>query len=151
MGRLQTAKTHYKNLRERVYEVLEVAAPGDVFSRVLNLGIILLVVLNVLAFGLSLLDRMQPYQLYLDRFELISVAFFSVEYLLRLWSCLIFTRFGGERIKVMRPVFAQIVRGLNTQVPSADVCDYKTLRCIRRSPSLPEYGSHTTGHRPPRF
>ena len=64
---------------------------------------------------------------------------------------LIFTRFGGERVKVMRPVFAQIVRDLNSRVPSADGCDYKTLQCIRRLPSVPEYGSHTTGHRPPRF
>jgi len=74
MSRLQTAKTHYKNLRERVYEMLEVAAPGDVLSRLLNLGIILLVIFNVLAFGLSLLDRLQPYHLYLNRFELFSVA-----------------------------------------------------------------------------
>ena len=64
---------------------------------------------------------------------------------------LIFTRFGGERVKVMRPVFAQIVWDLNSRVPSADGCDYKTLQCIRRLPSVPEYGSHTTGHRPPRF
>lgn len=64
---------------------------------------------------------------------------------------LIFTHFGVERVKVMRPVFAQIVWDLNIRVPSADGCDYKTLRYIRRSPCVPEYGLHTTGHRPPRF
>ena len=64
---------------------------------------------------------------------------------------LIFTHFGVERVKVMRPVFAQIVRDLNIRVPSGDGCDYKTLRYIRRSPCVPEYGLHTTGHRPPRF
>jgi hypothetical protein len=136
MGRLQTAKTHYKNLRERVYEVLEVAAPGDVFSRVLNLGIILLVVLNVLAFGLSLLDRMQPYQLYLDRFELISVAFFSVEYLLRLWSCPASPQYAhplfGRLRFVLRPMMlVDLVAVLPFYLPFFIALDLRLLRLLR--------------------
>ncbi len=136
MGRLQTAKKHYKNLRERVYEVLEVAAPGDVLSRVFNLGIILLVALNIVAFGLSLLDRLQPYQLYLNRFELFSVVIFSIEYLLRLWSCPASPRYAhpllGRVSFVLRPMMlVDLVAVLPFYLPFFIALDLRLLRLLR--------------------
>jgi voltage-gated potassium channel len=75
-------------LRRRVWEIVEVAAPGDRASRTFDITILTLIGLSVLAviFGSveSVEARWGP-QLYV--FEVITVAVFSVEYIARLWSC----------------------------------------------------------------
>ena len=75
-------------IRKRIYEVLAVAVPGDRFSRVVDIGILCLILLNVAAL---ILETVPEYQRrhgdLFTTFENVSLAIFAVEYLLRLWSC----------------------------------------------------------------
>lgn len=75
-------------LRRRVWEIVEVAAPGDRASRTFDITILTLIGLNVLAVVFGSVESVEArwgWQLYV--FEIVSVAVFTVEYLARLWAC----------------------------------------------------------------
>lgn len=74
-------------LQLRTMQVLNQADEGDVVSRICDTVITLLVILNVIAITL---ESYQPiYEAYgpaFDLFEVFSIGFFTIEYLLRVWS-----------------------------------------------------------------
>ena len=75
-------------LRNRVHDVLEVSENDDLFSRIIYLGLIGLITLNVLAIIIESIDAIAvAYQPYFQMFELVSVAIFTAEYVLRVWIC----------------------------------------------------------------
>lgn len=129
-------RAHYRRLRERAYEVMEVAVPGDVFSRVLNIGIMALVLINVAAFALSFVDRLQPYGAYFELTETISVTLFTVEYLLRLWSCVASARHAhplvGRLRFALRPMMlVDLLAVLPYYLPFVLALDLRLLRLLR--------------------
>jgi voltage-gated potassium channel len=75
-------------LRRRTHEVLEVAGSGDRLSRYFDIFILSLIALNVVA---MVFETVQPVYaccpIAFQAFEIFSVIVFSIEYLLRLWSC----------------------------------------------------------------
>jgi voltage-gated potassium channel len=71
-----------------VHDVLEVSEDGDLFSRIVDFGLIGLITLNVLAIIVESIDAVSAEYLALfEAFELVSVALFTAEYLLRVWVC----------------------------------------------------------------
>lgn len=73
--------------RSRVHEILQGQRREDPVARWLNAGIVALILLNVAAFVLeSVAELSARYGPAFHAFEIASVAVFSVEYLLRLWS-----------------------------------------------------------------
>lgn len=75
------------NIRRRTWEVLEVGAEGDSLSRTIDIMIMTLVFGNVLAVVLASVESIsQPYHDLFVAFEKVSVAAFSAEFLLRIWS-----------------------------------------------------------------
>ncbi|MFQ5850274.1 MAG: ion transporter [Candidatus Binatia bacterium] len=81
--------------KRRIYEIVEVARPGDKASRVFDLFILSLIALNVVAL---MAETVKPIFQWSPRsfemFEIISIAVFTVEYLLRIWSCTASERFS---------------------------------------------------------
>ncbi len=76
-----------KNYRHRIHEILESGAHDDLASKVCDGLIIVLILLNVLAFVLgSVASISLRYGFWLDQFELFSVIFFTLEYALRIWA-----------------------------------------------------------------
>ena len=76
------------SLKSSVYEIIEEAAPGNRVSEIFDVCLIALISLNVVALIVGTVERihqLSPRAFFL--FEAISVAIFSVEYLLRVWSC----------------------------------------------------------------
>jgi voltage-gated potassium channel len=72
--------------RGRLREILDVANPGDLTSRVVDSGIIALVFLNVLAVVIETIEPLhQSYSAAFDAFETFSVGIFTVEYASRVW------------------------------------------------------------------
>ena len=74
-------------LRYRVYQLLEKAEEGDRASRLVDVGLFILVSVNVLAVSLETVDSL--HRAYKDIFwwiEIVSVTLFTLEYGLRLWS-----------------------------------------------------------------
>jgi len=74
-------------LRNRLFQMLESSLPEDRASQLVDGALILLILLNLVAIMLesvpSLHDRWHPQ---FHAFETFSVAVFSIEYLLRVWS-----------------------------------------------------------------
>lgn len=74
-------------VRRRTFELLEAARPGDRWSRRVDVFILALIAINVLAL---ILETVPPIEAqiggWLRVIEYVSVALFSVEYVLRVWS-----------------------------------------------------------------
>ncbi|MGI9404763.1 MAG: cyclic nucleotide-gated ion channel [Hyphomicrobiaceae bacterium] len=76
-------------LRRRVYEILEVGRGEDQVSIWVDRFLITLIILNVLAFAFETVPSFQAaYGSWFYAFDIISVLIFTVEYALRLWSCI---------------------------------------------------------------
>jgi voltage-gated potassium channel len=81
--------------RRRVYEILEPAAPGDRASHIVDMLLLFLIVANVVAL---VTETVEPIRASAPAFfvwlERTTIALFSVEYLLRLWSATADARFA---------------------------------------------------------
>ncbi len=76
-----TAKTH-------LYAILEKAEEGDLLSRIVDLFIITLIVLNVTMVILETVGGIkETYGEFIELFETVCVLIFTVEYMLRIWCC----------------------------------------------------------------
>jgi voltage-gated potassium channel len=74
--------------KERAWRILETAQAGDRLSRVFDAFIFGLIILNVLAIIIGTIAQVQHrFGTFLEYFEIVSVAVFSLEYVARLWSC----------------------------------------------------------------
>ena len=75
-------------VKHRIYEIMERAEQGDRASRVFDLFIVSLIALNVAQVIIETVDEIaQDFGPLLAWFEFFSVIVFTIEYLLRLWSC----------------------------------------------------------------
>jgi voltage-gated potassium channel len=128
-----------KSLRRRVYELAEVPPfetggrqPLDWFDR----GIAALIVLNVIAVMLETVEPLATrYATALGAFEAFSVAVFTAEYVLRLWSCTADPRyahpvFGRLRYATRPLAVIDLVAILPAYVPRGWV-DLRFLRVLR--------------------
>jgi voltage-gated potassium channel len=85
---LSTEETGEQTLREKIYKTLEPADEGDLSSKAFDIFLISVIFLNVLAVILESVESISiVYSDYFKIFSLFSVGFFSIEYLMRLWSC----------------------------------------------------------------
>jgi voltage-gated potassium channel len=80
--------------KRRIFETLEKGEGDDRLSKRFDIFIMSLIILNVL---LVIIETEEPiyrrFKYWLDLFEFISVMIFSVEYLLRLWTCTYFHKY----------------------------------------------------------
>ena len=83
-------------IKVRTYEILERSEPRDAASRLVDGLILSLILLNVAAIILETVDPLHDrYALWFDSFEILSVVAFTVEYLLRLWSCTVHPKYAS--------------------------------------------------------
>jgi voltage-gated potassium channel len=81
------AGSTYAHLRRRVYEVLYHSRPNDPLTRLDDLVIPVLIAVSVVAMALETVASLEArYGSLFLAVELVSVAVFTMEYLLRLWS-----------------------------------------------------------------
>ena len=79
--------SRYEIIQANVLRILEPAALGDRSSRIWDISLFGLVVLNLIAVALESVPTFQlSYGKWLYNFELFSVIVFSVEYIARVWS-----------------------------------------------------------------
>ncbi len=80
-------KSPKNSLRYRVHQILETGTRDDVQSRICDFIIIAMILLNVLAYVFGSVDWIATqYKAQLYWFELFSIGFFTIEYLLRIWA-----------------------------------------------------------------
>ncbi|MBN2039146.1 MAG: potassium channel family protein [Spirochaetes bacterium] len=74
-------------MKKRIYEIIERAKPHDTQSKIFDITIIILIILNVVAVIINSFSSLPvTIVLLLKYIELFSVIVFSIEYLLRLWT-----------------------------------------------------------------
>ncbi len=75
-------------VRKTLYRVLERSNRADRAGRLVDIALIILISINVVSVTLETVDWIHQRYLTWFRFiEIISVAIFTIEYLLRVWSC----------------------------------------------------------------
>lgn len=72
--------------KKRIFEIIEVGAPGDYVSRIYDFISALLIVLNLTVSIMSTFSELTPWRPIFLMVENFTVAFFAVDYLLRLWT-----------------------------------------------------------------
>ena len=77
----------WRRWRRDVHDNLEVGGDAHPLGRYVNAFIVVLIILNAIAFAAETIDHLaERYGTYFRAFNIFSVAVFTVEYLLRLWS-----------------------------------------------------------------
>ena len=80
--------TRYQRVRRRTYAVLEKAGEGDRLSQAVDIVIIAVILANMGAVVLESFEGLyERYAGWFAALELVSVALFTVELALRLWTC----------------------------------------------------------------
>ncbi len=123
-------------MKKRIYEVLAVAAPGDRLSRAFDVFLVTLIALNVVAMifeSLESVHRAAPSCF--AWFEATSVVLFSVEYVLRVWSCTAANAYRRPILGRLRYMFTplalvDLLAILPFYLPTT-VLDLRSLRAVR--------------------
>lgn len=77
-----------QTLRNKVHGLLEASHGGTRLSVCIDVFLVTLIIMNVAAFAFGTIEEVHVrYGDYLELFNTISVAIFTVEYLARLWAC----------------------------------------------------------------
>ena len=129
--------TMYQKTKRNVHILLHPELGESKADKIINIFIITLIVLNVIAVMLETIQILHlKYQSFFDTFDAISVYIFTVEYVLRVWSCTHDPRYRGSikgRLKYMLtpgaiidllaflPYYIHVIAGL----------DLRTLRILR--------------------
>lgn len=124
------------SLRCKLYPIIEPTSDKDSLGRAFNLFIIFLITLNCLAMGLETSPALKQRWGGLFRsLEIFSVAVFTLEYLLRLWTCIenpVTTRpIKGRLRHLLKPmVIIDLLAILPFYVATAGV-DLRAIRAVR--------------------
>ena len=126
-----------KRIKERLYEILEIAAVGDTPSKLFDIFIVTLITLNIIAVILATVEKIDlQYKYYFRIFEIFSVTIFTIEYLLRLWTCTINKNIRNSltgRIKYIFTPFAiiDVLAILPFYLPMIIHLDLRFIRAVR--------------------
>ncbi len=124
-------------LKQRVFDALEFNGKSSTASKSISTVIITLVSLNVLAVVLETVPSLSVrYWVAFRVFEFVSVVVFSIEYILRLWSCSSNKQYQGVILGRMRfalTPFAlvDLVAVLPFFLPMFFHCDLRFIRVLR--------------------
>lgn len=86
-----------QSARAFVFEALEISDRGQRVSRIVDLSIITLIIASVIAVVLESIDSLgNRFSGFFRWFEIVTVALFTIEYLLRIWSSAENAQAGGQ-------------------------------------------------------
>ena len=126
-----------RRIQQRIYELLEVAHPDDTASRATDLFLFVLIALNVVAVIVETVeDVATQYAVVFEYFEVFSVGVFTIEYVLRLWTCVVDRRYAssvGGRIRFAGSWHAvvDILAILPFYLPMFLSIDLRVIRALR--------------------
>jgi len=126
-----------KSCKLRVYEILEATEADDRIAEAVNIFLLVLVVLNVAAVVLETVDSIyEANRIFFHYFSDISIVIFTIEYLLRIWSCDMDPRYPNPivgRIKYALTPLALIdlLVIMPLYITLAFPTDHKLLRSLR--------------------
>lgn len=126
-----------ERIKSRTFEILEKASPGDILSRVFDVFIMALISLNVVAVILETVGSLASQYMRLFRsFEVFSITVFTIEYLLRIWTCNVDDRFKGSikgriRFALTPLALVDLMAILPFYIPMVIRLDLRFIRVVR--------------------
>ncbi|MEM8962069.1 MAG: ion transporter [Acidobacteriota bacterium] len=120
-------------MRHRLWEIVEAAKPGDRASRVFDISILSLILLNVIAVIIGTVPVVdEAIGGWLLIFEIVSVTIFIIEYLVRLWVAPEDPRFpGGIKGRIRWALSPMAIIDFLAIVPSLIPLLPVDMRCLR--------------------
>ncbi len=74
-------------MKRRIFEIISPAAKDDSYSRIFDMLVVGIIILNVVGIGVSTFNHTSEFlYMFTESIELVSVLIFTIEYLLRLWT-----------------------------------------------------------------
>ena len=83
---MDDCKKKNKTWKRRIFDIIQIGNREDVPSRLFDILITVSILLNLFAIFFETFESSKPYSGILYLIELITVLFFTVEYILRLWT-----------------------------------------------------------------
>lgn len=127
----------YYKLKERVFEILDIPKENDKTSKYFDVFIFVLIIINVLAVIIESVEAVEEkYQLFFYYLELFSIIIFTVEYILRLWSCTEYHKYRhfiiGRILFILSPLaLVDLFAILPFYLPMIFKVDLRFLRMLR--------------------
>jgi voltage-gated potassium channel len=125
------------SLKRRVFEILSIPVDGDRLSRAIDVFLMALIVVNVVAVIVETVEGLSAEALAILRsLEIYSVIFFSIEYVLRFWTCTVDERYrrpawGRLRYVVTFMALVDLFAVLPFYLPMLLPVDLRFLRALR--------------------
>ena len=126
-----------ESFKLRIYEILETTKAEDKTAEAVNLSLLVLVILNVFAVVLETVsDIYSAHMVVFQYFADISVVIFTIEYVLRIWSCDVDPKYrhpilGRIRFALTPLSLIDLLVILPTYMVLAFPTDHKLLRSLR--------------------
>lgn len=127
----------YERIKARVYDIITPDEKSPVAEQVFVLFIMVLIILNVAAVIVETVDTVAArYQRFFDIFNTVSIVIFTVEYLLRVWTCTVDEKYSSPvtgRIKYIFSPLALIdlLAILPFYAPFVTNVDFRVFRVLR--------------------
>jgi len=86
--------------KKRIWEILEKANKGDKQSKFFDIFISILILTNIIAIILESVPELSIYKKFFNLFEVFSIIIFTIEYLLRFYSCSTIRKYKGIKGRV---------------------------------------------------
>lgn len=127
----------YETLKERTREILAATKPDDRASQIFQIFIITLIILNVTVVVLATVETLRRrYGTFYRLFETFSVVVFTIEYVLRVWSCTAEEKYshpvtGRLRFMVTPAALVDLVAIVPFFIPRLTNIDLRAVRALR--------------------
>ncbi|OPX85483.1 MAG: Cyclic nucleotide-gated potassium channel [Pelotomaculum sp. PtaB.Bin104] len=137
MFRNNEGKLTLNKLKRRVFEIITLAAPDDKSSKFFETIILSLIALSITAVILETVNSLhEKYAFYFNVLEIITVSVFSVEYVLRLWTCTFLDKYknpitGRLRFAFTPMLIIDLMSILPFFIPMIISVDTRFLRALR--------------------
>lgn len=121
-------------MKRRLYRILEVGASRDAAAQGLRVFLVLLIIANVAAAAAETVAALrQAYGPAFDRFDLVSMLIFTLEYGLRVW---VSTEHGSQRTRHPLPARLRYMRTPPAMVDLIAILPFWFVLIVLRDPAL---------------
>ncbi|MFO0795566.1 MAG: ion transporter [Candidatus Brocadiaceae bacterium] len=126
-----------KNIKSRIFKIINVTSFDLLSTKIFDIFLIVLIFFNVFAVILETVENFASlYKFYFSVFEVFSVVIFTIEYMLRLWTCTGYDKFKtpfSGRIKfVFTPLaLIDLLAILPFYLPIIIPIDLRFIRVLR--------------------